>query len=279
MNKVIVSAAITGGTTPKDATPYLPLTPDEIANDVVKVARAGAAVVHLHSRDEDGKPSSDIPRWVKTIEGIRQKLKEENLDVVLNPTSSCHGATYDERLAPLPILKCEMTSLDAGSFNMGHKRIFFNHPEFLERLCTLCLENEIKPEIEIFDSNMMHNVEHLLSKGLIKEPPHYQFVLGAGGGMDGSLENLDFLVRMLPKGATWSATGIGIWHLPVIYGALALNADGIRGGLEDNIYFGRGIKGTNEQMIERAVKIAKLANREIATAEDARKILGLVKKV
>jgi len=277
MKKVIITAAVCGAGTSRNSTPYVPITPDEIVKDAIACAKAGAAVVHFHIRDDEGRNSMDLDRWIEVITKMRAAMEAENIDVVLNLTSSGSKFTEDERVAHLPVLLPEMTSYDAGTMNWGNSYVFPNTPAFLERLGTLTQELEIKPEIEIFDGGMLGNVEHYVKHGFLKEPLHYQLVLGVSGGMPGNIESINYLVPKLRPGSTWSITGIGKSHMECMLAGLAAGAHGIRVGLEDNVYFEKGVLATNVQLVERAVEMAKLAGREIATAAEAREILGLKK--
>lgn len=179
------------------------------------------------------------------------------------------------RLAHLPILKPEMCSYDPGSMNWANSYIFANSPSFLERLGTLCQKEAIKPECEVFDGGMMGNIEYYMKKGFLATPIHYQFVLGVSGGMPGNADSLAYLLPKMLPGSTWSITGIGRDHLPCMLLGLAEGCDGLRVGLEDNIFLEKGVLATNAQLVERACKLGELAGRTIATAADAREILGL----
>lgn len=275
--KLFITCALTGAQTNKSLSPYHPTTPDEIAADAVAAAKAGAAIVHIHVRDDEGNNTMDTDRWVEVVSKVRAALKEANQDVVLNLTSSGSKFPEDLRVAHLPILRPEITSFDAGTMNWSNSYVFMNRPEFLERLGTLTQELEIKPELEVFDAGMLGNVNHYLEKGFLKAPLHYQLMLGVKGGMDATIENVNYLVSHLVPGSTWSIAGIGKSHMPMLLAGLAAGCDGLRVGLEDNVFLEKGVYATNAQLVERAVKIAELAGREIATAEEARQILGLKK--
>ena len=277
MNKLIISAALTGVGTTKEQSPYVPLTPDEIAADVVSVAKAGAAVAHLHVRDESGKNSMETATFVNVVQKVRTALADESLDIVLNLTTSGSSWPEDVRLAHLPVVKPEMCSYDPGTMNWANSYVFLNTPAFLERLGTLTQELEIKPELEIFDAGMMGNVDYYLKKGFLKPPLHYQFVLGVSGGMPGNTESVSYLLRKMQPGSTWSITGIGRAHMPMMLAGLSEGCDGLRVGLEDNVLLSKGVPASNSQLVERAVELARIAGREIATVAEARQILGLKK--
>lgn len=276
--KLIITAALCGAGTMKAQTPHVPITPDEIAADVVAVAKAGAAVAHIHVRDEKGVNSMEPDVFVEVVTKTKEALEKETLDIVLNLTTSGSKWPEDKRVAHLPILKPEMCSYDPGTMNWANSYVFLNTPQFLERLGTMTQELEIKPEIEIFDAGMIGNAEYYTKKGFLKPPCHYQFVLGVPGGMPGNIDSLAHLLPKLPEGSTWSITGIGKSHMAMMLAGLAEECDGLRVGLEDNIYLEKGVLATNVQLVERAVKLAEEAGREIATAQEAREILGLKKQ-
>jgi uncharacterized protein (DUF849 family) len=270
-NKVIITAALTGAVTPKDINPHIPLTPEEIAEDAIRCRNAGAAIVHIHMRDDAGLGTMDAEKFRKTAELIREK----GSDVVINMTTSGDNrASDEERVAHIGMLKPEMASYDAGSFNWMPGGVFMNSPQFLEKLGMLMKEGGVKPEFEIFDSGMMGIVDYYTKKGVLSEPGHYQFCLGILGGMRATVENLIYLHGLLPAGATWSAFGIGKDHLKILYATLALGGH-IRVGLEDNVYYSKGEPASNSQLVGRAARIVREFQKEPATPDEARDILGL----
>ncbi|MDR2355244.1 MAG: 3-keto-5-aminohexanoate cleavage protein [Clostridiales Family XIII bacterium] len=270
-DKVIITAALTGAVTPKEINPHIPLTPEEIAEDAVRCRAAGAAVVHIHMRDDAGLGTMNAEKFRKTAELIREK----GSDVVINMTTSGDNrASDDERIAHIGALKPEMASYDAGSFNWMPAGVFMNSPQFLEKLGLLMKESGVKPEFEIFDSGMMGIVDYYTKKGVLNTPGHYQFCLGILGGMTATVENLVYLHDQLPAGSTWSAFGIGKDHLKIIYATLALGGH-IRVGLEDNVYYAKGEPASNARLVERAARIVREFQKEPATPAEAREILGL----
>nr|WP_320143614.1 3-keto-5-aminohexanoate cleavage protein [uncultured Cohaesibacter sp.] len=272
-NKVIISAALTGAMTPKSANEAIPLTPEEIAEDAYKCWKAGAAVVHLHMRDDEGMGVMDPARFEETIKLIRA---HEDCDLVINcTTSGDHRADDDLRMAHVRTLDgIEIASYDAGSFNWMPGGIFANSPQFLAKLGQAMIDRNIKPEIEIFDAGMLGVANYFINDGKIKTPAHYQLCLGVVGAMPATVENLLYLSSKLPKGSTWSAFGIGRGHLPIMYATLALGGH-LRVGLEDNIYFSKGVKATNVQLVNRAADAIKVFGKQTATPAEAREILGL----
>lgn len=273
MQKIIITAAVTGAFPTKEHNPNIPLTPQEIAKDVYECWKAGAAIAHLHMRDENGNGTMCKERFKETVELIKNKC-----DIILNLTTSGDlHATDETRMAHLLELKPEMASYDAGSMNWMNSGVFLNTPPFLEKLGKIMLENGIKPEIEIFDAGMVYNSLYYMEKGVLAEPAHYQFVLGADGGTAATVENLVYLKSLIPKNSTWSALGIGKGHLPIMYAAIALGGH-VRVGMEDNVYYGKGkLAKSNAEFVARAGRLIQEANKEVATPDEARTILGLKK--
>lgn len=277
--KLFITCALTGSQTNKGLSPYHPTMPDEIAADAVAVAKAGASIIHMHCRDEEGLPTMNTDRWVEIVTKTRAALKAEGLDLIFNLTTSGTKFSEDDRVGHLPILLPEICSFDAGSMNWSNDYVFLNRPPFLERVGTLSKELGIKPELEVFDAGMLGNVRHYLEKGFIDAPLHYQLMMGVKGGMDATKENVNYLVSHLEPGSTWSIAGIGKSHMPMLLEGLAAGCDGLRVGLEDNVFLEKGVYATNAQLVERAAAIAKLAGREIATPAETREMLGLTQHI
>ena len=271
MSKTIVTVAPTGAFPTKQHNPAIPFTPREIADDVFECWQAGAAIAHLHMRDDEGKGTMDKHRFAETVALIRERC-----DIVLNLTTSGDlNATDEARMAHLPLLKPELASYDAGSMNWMHSTLFINHPSFLERLGLVMAENSIRPEIEVFDSGMLYNALHYTKTGVLRAPGYFQFVLGAPGGMAATVENLVYLKSLLPAGSHWSAFGVGAAHMPILYAAIALDGH-IRVGMEDNVFYAKGrLAKNNAEFVHRAVRLIHEANREAATPNDALSILSL----
>jgi len=270
-DKTIITVATTGAWPTKEHNPNIPLTPKEIAADVYECWQAGAAVAHLHMRDDEGKGTMDINKFRETVGLIRERC-----DIVLNLTTSGDlNATDETRMAHLIELKPEMASYDCGSMNWAHSTLFINHPKFLEKLGQTMIDNGVKPEIEVFDAGMFYNSLYYLKKGFIAPPPYYQFVLGAPGGTTATVENLVYLKSLLPEGTQWSAIGIGRGHMPIQLAALALGGN-IRVGMEDNVLYAKDrLAKSNAEFVERAVRLSKEANRAVASPADAWGMLAL----
>lgn len=271
MQKTIITVAPTGAWPGKKDNPNIPLTPQEIAEDVFACYKAGASIAHLHMRDEDGKGTMSADKFEETIALIKEKC-----DIIINCTTSGDlDATDETRQEHLRRLKPDMASYDCGSMNWMHNSLFINHPRFLEELGITMQENNVKPEIEIFDAGMVYNSLHYLKKGILKAPLHYQFVLGAAGGSAATVENLVYLKGLIPQDATWSALGIGKGHVPIMLAAIALGGH-LRVGMEDNVYFGPGqLADSNAQLVERAAVLVKTAGNRVADVAETRELLNL----
>lgn len=289
-NKVIISACLCGAGTKKAQAPTVPYTPEEISDQAIACAKAGAAIVHIHVREDKevdgvmqiGYKSMSLEKFTQTVELTRQKAKAEGVDVVINLTTS--GGEYEDykRLQHLGKLKPEMCSFDPGTLNWSNSYIFENHPRFLNLLAEEVVKEDIKPEFEVFDTGHINSVAYYCKKHGIPQPAHYQFIMGVGGAMPGDTMGLASMVERLPEGATWSVSGIGKAHMPMMLAGLSMGCDGLRVGLEDNVMFGKDENGnkiiaTNVMLVERAVELCKLAGREIATAQEAREILGITR--
>lgn len=269
-NKVILTVATTGAVTTRMDTPYLAQSPQEIADEVVRCYEVGASIAHIHVREDDGTPSMNIEKFRETVHLIREKC-----DIVLNLTSSGGiGLIEEDRIKPLVELKPELATFDAGTMNWRHETIFENNPKFLERLGSEMLKVNVKPEIEVFDAGMLYNALYYVKKGIIKEPMHVQFVLGAPGGTAATIENLVYLKGLLPRDVTWSAFGIGRMSVPILMATLALGGH-LRVGMEDNIFIKKGVLAkSNVEFVEQAKRLVNEAGKELATPDQARQILG-----
>lgn len=276
-NKRVITAAITGSWPTREQNPNLSITPEEIAKDVYECWKAGAAIAHIHIRNDDGTPSTDFEKYKETIERIRAY---KDCDICINITSSGSvGFGDEERIYPLQKLLPEMASYDAGTLNWQHRTIFENHPRFLEKLGTALIESNIKPEIEIFDAGMIYNAIYYMKKGILKAPCHFQIVLGCPGGMTNTVENLVFLKSLIPAGSTWAACGIGSGHMPILMTTIAMGGH-IRVGMEDNVMWQKGVLAeSNAQFVKRAKELLEMNGLEAATPDEARQIYGLTRKV
>jgi len=274
--KTIITVAPTGAWPSKKENPNVPLTPKEIAEDVYECYKAGAAVAHLHMRDDEGKGTMSKDKFEETVTLIREKC-----DIVLNLTTSGDlNATDETRQEHLKALRPELASFDCGSMNWMHSGLFLNHPKFLEELGTNMKKWGVKPEIEVFDPGMIGNAAYYIKKGVIDTPVHFQFCMGVANGISGTMKDLVFMKDTLDRlapGSTWGCFGVGKYAMEMLYGAVALGGH-VRVGMEDNVMYGKGeLAKSNRQFVERAKRVIEEYGNEAATPDEARDILGLKK--
>ena len=272
--KLIITAAITGSRIMRDIAPYIPYTPEEIVQSSMECWRAGASIVHIHVRDpETGLGTQDFELFKRVVTPLREKT-----DLVLCLTTSGiagRNLPYEQRLAPLD-LKPELASFDAGSINLGGG-VFSNPPDFLDAAAQMMKEKGVKPEIEVFDSGMLVTALRMREDGKLKDPLHFQFVLGTPWGASATPKTLLYLYELMPKDATWSVIGIGKGHLPMSMMGLIMGGH-IRVGMEDNIYYDQGVLAqSNAQFVERLARISHEYGRAIASPAETREILKLRK--
>ncbi len=277
--KTIITAAVTGAWPKKENNPNVPMTPQEIADDVYACWKAGAAIAHLHMRDDEGNGTMDTAKFEETVNLIHTKYPD--CDIILNLTTSGDIHADDEiRVAHVKKLKPEMASYDCGSMNWLHSGLFINSPKFLTDCGLLFQETNTKPEIEAFDPGMIGNAAYYIKKGVLKTPVHFQFCMGCANGIPGTMKNLIFMKEtadeLVGKGNyTWSCFGVGHSAMEMLYGAVALGG-GIRVGMEDNVMYAKGqLAESNVQFVERAARVIREYGNEVATPAEAREMLGL----
>jgi 3-keto-5-aminohexanoate cleavage enzyme len=271
MSKLIITAAICGAEVTKQHNPAVPYTIKEIAEEARRSYEAGASIIHLHVREDDGTPTQATERFRPAIEAIKELCP----DVIIQPsTGGAVGMTNDERLGPISLVP-EMATLDCGTLNFGGDDIFVNTEntiiEFAQRMKGL----GVFPELECFDKGMVDMALRLHKKGHIPAPLHFNLVLGVNGGMSAEPRDLVFMRGSLPGDATFTATGIGRAQFPIA--ALSTIMGGhVRVGFEDNIYLEKGVLAkSNGELVEKACRIAKELGRGIAGPAEARELLRL----
>jgi 3-keto-5-aminohexanoate cleavage enzyme len=274
MEPLILTAAITGAETCRKDQPNLPITPEEQAAEALACFEAGARIIHLHVRDDEGNPTQSLERFEAAITAIKSAVPEI---IVQISTGGAVGEDFEKRLAPL-CLKPEMATLNAGSLNFGND-VFINRPPDIVRLAEAFKEYQVVPEVEVYESGMIDYVAKLINKGVITHSPlHIQFVLGVPGGMNGSPKNVVYMayhLKELIPSATWAVAGIGQYHIPASLTAMVMGGH-IRVGFEDNIYYHKGVLAeSNAQLVARMARIAAEIGRPLATPAQAREILGL----
>lgn len=271
MEKLIITAAISGAEVTKEHNPNVPYTIEEIKREAKSAYDAGASIIHLHVREDDGTPTQDKNRYKKCIDAIKEVCK----DVIIQPsTGGAVGMSSEERLQPVD-LKPEMATLDCGTCNFGGDEIFINTENMIKEFGQKMIDLGVKPEVEVFDKGMVDSAIRLNKKGYIKSPMHFDFVLGVNGGMSATPRDLLYMVESIPKESTFTVAGLGRHQLTMATMGILLGGH-VRVGFEDNIYLSKGVLAkSNGEFVEKIVRIAKELGREIATPNEAREILGL----
>ena len=275
----IVTAAIVGAETTRAQNPHLPLSADELAAEAEACAKAGAAVIHLHVRDEEGRASQDARRFRDAIRKIRART-----DVIIQTsTGGAVGMSVAERAGPLECVGADapdMATLNVGTINFGED-VFMNKAADTVDMARRIAAHGAMPEVEVYDAGHLDIAADLLKQGLVKAPLHLQFVLGVKGALAASERNLEFLVErmetLLPAGCSCGVAGVGRHQLPMAELA-AMWGGNARVGLEDNIYVDKGVLAEgNAPLVARAVELCQRHGRKVATVDEARAILGLKK--
>jgi uncharacterized protein (DUF849 family) len=303
LEKLIITAALTGNITLPTQTPYLPINPEQIAQDAEKCALAGAASIHVHARDpRTGQPSSDPAVYRE----IASRIKARTDAIFVPTTGGTMNMTPQERLRLVPDLKPEMATCNLGSINFSihsvvdrykneewkfpwEKDFAANTKDFIFRntfgdievFYKTMLENDTKPEFEAYDVGHLYNLAFFIRKGIIKPPVWIQFVTGILGGIGTDLDNIMFMKntadRLIgPQNYKYSVIGAG-YPSEFYADCLSMMMGGnVRVGLEDNLFISKGVlaKGSWE-LVEKVVRLAKELGREIASPNEARQILGL----
>ena len=270
MEKLIITAAICGAEVTKEQNPAVPYTVAEIQREAKSAYDAGASIIHLHVREDDGTPTQDKARFKACIDAI----KEVCPDAIVQPsTGGAVGMTDLERLQPTELPGIEMATLDCGTVNFGGDEVFVNTENTIKNFGKIMIERGIKPEVEVFDKGMVDYAIRYAKQGFIKEPMHFDFVLGVQ--MSATARDLAVMVDSIPTGSTWTVAGVGRHEFPMAAIAIAMGGH-VRVGFEDNVYMSKGVLAkSNGELVSRVVRIANELGREIATPKEARQILGL----
>ncbi len=274
MDKLIITCAITGAEVTKEHNEAVPYTAIEMANAAYGAYKAGASIIHLHARMDDGTPTQDKERFKILIDAIHQKCPDVIIQV---STGGAVGMTRDERLDVLNN-NPEMATLDCGTLNFGGDDIFVNTENDIKYFANKMNDLGVRYEMECFEKGHIDTTIRFIKKGIIKNHLHYSFVLGVRGGMTGDERDFLFLKDSIPVSATYSVAGIGRYEFSLA--ELSIKHGGhVRVGLEDNIFIEKGVlTKSNAELVEKVVSIAKKYNREIASPQEARKILGMEKQ-
>jgi 3-keto-5-aminohexanoate cleavage enzyme len=270
---MIINVALTGAVSTKSDNPNVPITPEEFAASAIECARAGASIVHVHVRDEEGRPAHRRDLYERAIAPIREAVPQI---VICVTTSGRVDADPEKRMTGLelePPLKPDMASLTLGSFNFP-TTVSHNPPDVIEALLRRMQERGIKPELEVFELGMVNTAHMLIERGLIDPDPYVNILLGSPGAAPAFVGHLAAIVERLPDEAVWAAAGIGAFQRPMVVAAAAMGGN-VRTGLEDSPKWPDGTLPTNHEAVELAVSAARLVGREISTPSETRRRLGL----
>ncbi|KPV62817.1 MAG: hypothetical protein AOA65_1597 [Candidatus Bathyarchaeota archaeon BA1] len=302
MKKLIITAAVTGSATLPSQTPYLPITPEQIAEEAYQAWEAGSAIVHIHARDsKDGRPTPNLDVYREIVTKIKKKCNV----IVCITTGGALGMTAEERVRVVPTFKPELSSFNMGSMNfclapvleeikefrhdwereyveITYKYPFLNTFKDLEYFCKTMEEHGTKPECEVYDVGHIYNIAYLIRKGVLKQEPIWiQFVTGTLGGIGRAVDDLLYLKRTSDRlfgqdKYEWSVIGTGYpWEFQAAAIAIMMNGH-VRVGLEDNIYIGRGeLAKSNAELVAKVVRLAEEFGRDVASPDEARKMLNL----
>lgn len=271
MEKLIITAALTGSVPTKEMNRFVPVSPEEIAESALRCREAGASIVHVHARDAEGNPTLAPAVFAR----IHRAISEQSDLIVQISTGGRAGADPEARAAAVRLIRPEMASLTTGSTNFPDQ-VYANSAGLIQDLATAMRESGTKPEMEVFDAGMIPNALGLVEKGIAEPPLHFDFVLGNRGSMPATAKNLLFLSESIPVDATWTVAGLGRWQLPMAMLAIVMGGH-VRVGLEDNLYYRRGEPASNEQLVARVARLAGEVGRPIASPDEARAILHLGK--
>jgi len=271
LDKLIITAAICGAEVTKEHNSSLPYTVEEIGIEAEKAYKAGASIIHLHVREDDGTPTQNKERFRACIKEIQKRCP----DVIIQPsTGGAVGMSNEERLQPVD-LSPEMATLDCGTCNFGGDEVFVNTENTIKEFGEKMIKLGVKPEVEVFDKGMIDMAIRLQKKGFIKSPMHFNFVLGVNGGISASPRDLVFMAGSIPSESTFTVSGIGRNEFPMAAMAIIMGGH-VRVGYEDNVYLSKGILAkSNGELVSKVVRLASELGREIANPNETRKILGL----
>jgi 3-keto-5-aminohexanoate cleavage enzyme len=278
--KVVITAALTGALTTRNQCQYIPYTPVEIAEEARRCAEAGAAVVHIHAREDDGQPSFKVEKYREIMDEIRRRS-----DIIINFSTGAVGIPMEHRVGHIARLKPEIGALNMGSMNYAiysakKKQFYFdfvfaNPFKDITYLLERMNDGVVKPELEVFDNGHIGNTRPLLDQGILQAPLDFSLVMGVLGGIPSTPRALQFQAESLPPGSTWKLVGIGRDQWPLLAATLTLGGN-VRVGLEDNFYFASGeMARGSSYLVERAARMCEDVGRQVATVAEAREMLGL----
>ena len=269
--EVIITVAVTGEAHGRETNPNLPLSPEEIAQDIRACEKAGASIAHIHARNEEGKPTHDVERFREVHDTVQSHCD----DIILNMTSGGHKFSREERINPVLEIQPEIASLDLGPLNGGQTRSSIKprveHEEYAEKM----RENGVKPEIELFHPGQLTELSNLIDKGLLASPYYCNIIFGMQTATVPHPRNFVNFVDNLPAETEWTCMAIGRHQLPMTTLGL-IHGGHVRVGMEDNVYYRKGqLAQSNAQLVKRVVDLAETLERPVASPAQAREMLEL----
>lgn len=283
-HKIIISAALTGVVTTRQQSPYIPYTPVEIAEEASRSADAGASIVHIHARNDDGTPAWDV----ETFSRIHEEVRARCPDLIINYSTGAFGIPREHRIHHIRALKPDMAALNMGSMNYAiysrkHKRFYHDHVfanPFADIQYFLQAMNEAgtRPEMECFDTGHINNAQPLIDMGLLQPPFQFSLVMGVLGGIPATTQNLVHQAGQLPSDSHWQVIGVSRKQWALAATAVTMNGN-VRVGLEDNLYLPDGeLAKSNGESVAKAVELIRFLGAEVATIAEARQILQLPRR-
>lgn len=271
MEKLIITAAISGAEVRKVDNKNLPITPEELAAAAKEAEDAGASIIHLHVRDKNGFPTQDVEVFRETFD----LMKRYGVRAIIQPsTGGAVNMSAEERIQPVE-LRPEMVSLDCGSINFGETDVFVNTPEMIRSFASKIKKLNILPELECFDMGHISNALNICVGAIKPNHLHFNFVLGMRGGIPADIQNLLLMIKSIPPDATWTVSGIGRHQLSMAFHTIPIGGH-VRVGFEDNIYYSYGVLAeSNAQLVKRVARLAGEYGREVANPDEARRILKI----
>lgn len=280
-DKVIISAALTGVFATRKQSPYIPYTADEIAEEARRAVEAGAAIVHIHARQDNGLPAFDVESYAR----IDTAVKAACPDVIINYSTGAIGIDRQMRIHQVTALKPDMAALNMGSMNYAiysrkakafyHDHVFANPFTDIQFFLEAMNEAGTRPEMECFDTGHIHNAQPLIDLGVLQPPYQFSLIMGVLGGIPASTKNLVHQVDQLPDNSFWQVIGIGAKQWKWVAAALSMGGN-VRVGLEDNLYLPDGsVAKSNGEAVAKAVELARLVGLEPASVAEARQILAI----
>ena len=272
--RLIINAALTGNVPTKAQNPYVPITAEEIVEDCERCVAAGAAIVHLHARDADGRPTYRAEVYAEILAGVRERCP----DVIVCLTTSGRVHPEFEQRAEVLELEPDLASLTLGSLNFP-TQASVNEPETIRRLAERMYERGIVPELEVFDFGMVDYAKYLIEREILRPPFYFNLLLGSLGTLSATPFNLAALVQTLPEGSTWSAAGIGRFQFFVNTMAVAMGGH-VRVGIEDSLYLDpeKQRLASNVELVRRIAGVATATERDVASPDEARGLIGLERR-